>query len=61
MQGGRQMICTECGSSIRKNQTYYRLLNKGAVFCSKDCVHSAYKGFYSDKQINKGIRELSRR
>lgn len=54
------MICTDCGTSIKKNQTYYRLNNSGSTFCSKNCVRSAYKGFYSDSHIKKGIQEFSR-
>ena len=54
------MICTDCGCSIKKNQTYYRLLNKGSTFCSKNCVQSAYKGFYSDSYIKKGTQEFTR-
>lgn len=54
------MICTDCGNSIKKHQTYYRLLNKGSVFCSRKCVHSAYKGFYSSESINKGTQTLAR-
>lgn len=54
------MICTHCGNSIKKKQTYYRLNNSGSTFCSKDCVHSGYKGFYSDNHIKKGIQKYSR-
>lgn len=54
------MICTDCGSSIKKNQTYYRLNNSGSTFCSKNCVHSAYKGFYSDSHIKKGTQSFTR-
>lgn len=54
------MICTDCNKPIKKNQTYYRFLNKGSVFCSKNCVHSAYKGFYSDSYIKKGTQEFTR-
>lgn len=54
------MICTDCRNSIKENQTYYRFKNKGTTLCSKYCVHSAYKGFYSIAIINKGIQELNK-
>lgn len=52
--------CADCGNSIKNDQTYYRLNNSGSIFCTKNCVHQAYKGFYLNEHIAKGIQAFSR-
>jgi len=54
------MICSNCGELIRKNQIYFRFMNKGSTLCSEACVHNSYKGFYSNNDIKKGIQEFKR-
>ncbi|WP_077705520.1 hypothetical protein [Virgibacillus dokdonensis] len=46
------MICSNCGNGILQSR-YYRAGKNGSVFCSKDCAHEAYEGFYSKQEVSK--------
>ncbi|NWO14668.1 hypothetical protein [Virgibacillus sp.] len=49
------MICANCGKAITLHSRYYRAGKNGTVFCSKDCIHEAYEGFYSKQEVDKTI------
>lgn len=54
------MICTNCSTPIKVNDTYYRAGKAGTVFHSKACCYEAYEGFYGKKEVEKTITKHTR-
>jgi len=47
------MECQNCANEIHVNDKFQRAGKNGTVFCSRDCAHEAFEGYYTKKQINK--------
>ena len=47
------MECQNCANEIHVNDKFQRAGKNSTVFCSRDCAHEAFEGYYTKKQINK--------
>ena len=54
------MNCQNCGNSIHLEETFYRAGLHGTVYCSTECCHEAYDGFYTKEEVDKTIERHTR-